>query len=346
MLPDGSEVRGRCRGRRPPDPGRHDAGRALPQVPVHAGADRRVRARAGPHRRRPSGLPTKRSSSPSRSARSCSKTSRRVAPDVQIPIRRLDPEPSAPGCAARRRRGLRPLRARRRTAQRRRRTRRRTRPASRSRSRRATRGSCSRARDSRCGTASPCLNTPGLIDAGYRDEIRVLLVNTDPVDPVHGPARRPHRAARDPAGRGRRVARGRHRSTTRIAASAAGARPVDPTERGRARPWHCEPCPRPQVPLRVDRARHRVGARSSPSSPARPKALGYSTLFVPDHFIDHQLAPTVALAHAAAVTDDAARRAARARQRLQASGRARARGRRRSTCSPTAGSSSASARAG
>ena len=28
-----------------------------------------------------------------------------------------------------------------------------------------------------------CLNTPGLIDAGYRDEIRVLLVNTDPAEP-------------------------------------------------------------------------------------------------------------------------------------------------------------------
>jgi dUTP pyrophosphatase len=28
-----------------------------------------------------------------------------------------------------------------------------------------------------------CLNTPGLIDAGYRDEIRVLLVNTDPHAP-------------------------------------------------------------------------------------------------------------------------------------------------------------------
>jgi dUTP pyrophosphatase len=28
-----------------------------------------------------------------------------------------------------------------------------------------------------------CLNTPGLIDAGYRDELRVLLVNTDPVTP-------------------------------------------------------------------------------------------------------------------------------------------------------------------
>lgn len=25
-----------------------------------------------------------------------------------------------------------------------------------------------------------CLNTPGLIDAGYRDEVRVILLNTDP----------------------------------------------------------------------------------------------------------------------------------------------------------------------
>ncbi len=28
-----------------------------------------------------------------------------------------------------------------------------------------------------------CLNTPGLIDAGYRDEVKVLLVNTDPHQP-------------------------------------------------------------------------------------------------------------------------------------------------------------------
>src|SRR5690242_6467519 len=35
----------------------------------------------------------------------------------------------------------------------------------------------------------------------------------------------------------------------------------------------------------------------------KAEALGYSAFFVPDHFIEHDLAPTVALAHIAAVTD-------------------------------------------
>ena len=59
------------------------------------------------------------------------------------------------------------------------------RPASRSPSPSATPGSCSPAAGWRCATASRCLNTPGLIDAGYRDELKVLLVNTDPTEPYH-----------------------------------------------------------------------------------------------------------------------------------------------------------------
>jgi dUTP pyrophosphatase len=29
------------------------------------------------------------------------------------------------------------------------------------------------------------VNTPGLIDAGYRDELKVLMLNTDPVTAYH-----------------------------------------------------------------------------------------------------------------------------------------------------------------
>ncbi len=40
-------------------------------------------------------------------------------------------------------------------------------------------GSCCRARASRPGTGSRSSTRPGLIDSGYRGEIRVLLLNTD-----------------------------------------------------------------------------------------------------------------------------------------------------------------------
>ncbi|MGQ0823460.1 MAG: TIGR03621 family F420-dependent LLM class oxidoreductase [Actinomycetota bacterium] len=49
--------------------------------------------------------------------------------------------------------------------------------------------------------------------------------------------------------------------------------------------------------------RNATSAKEFTETARRAEALGYSTLFVPDHFVDHQLAPTVALGHAAAVTD-------------------------------------------
>ena len=55
---------------------------------------------------------------------------------------------------------------------------------------------CCRAPGSPPGTASRSSNAPGLIDSGYRGEVRVLLLNTDRARAVRGRARRPHRAAR------------------------------------------------------------------------------------------------------------------------------------------------------
>ena len=58
------------------------------------------------------------------------------------------------------------------------------RPASRSRCPTATSPSCTRARAWRRGTALSIVNAPGTVDAGYRGEIKVLLVNLDPREPV------------------------------------------------------------------------------------------------------------------------------------------------------------------
>jgi probable F420-dependent oxidoreductase len=48
---------------------------------------------------------------------------------------------------------------------------------------------------------------------------------------------------------------------------------------------------------------HAASAADFREKARKAEALGYSTLFVPDHFIDHPLAPMPAMAAAAAVTD-------------------------------------------
>ena len=55
-------------------------------------------------------------------------------------------------------------------------------PGSRSRSPTGTPGWCCRARAWPASTGSPWSTAPGLIDAGYRGEVRVLLLNTDPAE--------------------------------------------------------------------------------------------------------------------------------------------------------------------
>src|SRR5262249_10273863 len=48
---------------------------------------------------------------------------------------------------------------------------------------------------------------------------------------------------------------------------------------------------------------HAASAADFREKAREAEALGYSTLFVPDHFIDHPLAPMPAMATAAALTD-------------------------------------------
>ena len=68
--------------------------------------------------------------------------------------------------------------------------------ASRWRSRTATRGSCCRAPAWPHATGSRSSMRPGLIDAGYRGELRVLLLNGDPERGLRGRSGRPDRPAR------------------------------------------------------------------------------------------------------------------------------------------------------
>ena len=66
------------------------------------------------------------------------------------------------------------------------------------------------------------VNTPGTVDAGYRGEIKVLLVNHDPAQPDRAAPRRPDRPAGRPALRTGPLRRGRR--TPRLGPRCRGLR--------------------------------------------------------------------------------------------------------------------------
>ena len=68
------------------------------------------------------------------------------------------------------------------------------------------------------------VNAPGLIDAAYRGEIKVVLINTDPERRLRDRSRRSRRPARDPAGRaGRRGTSSTNSTASTVAAASATA---------------------------------------------------------------------------------------------------------------------------
>ena len=68
------------------------------------------------------------------------------------------------------------------------------------------------------------VNSPGLIDSGYRGEIRVVLINTDREQRIRSRAGNAHRPARDRARRERPARRGRRSSRSASAGPAASGR--------------------------------------------------------------------------------------------------------------------------
>ena len=138
--------------------------------------------RSGTHRRRPSRVSAGRRAH-ARTASGARRGPRRHRIDsaaVQIRIRRLDPDVKLPERQHAGRCGLRLVRARADRGSQPVAGARSCRPASRSRFRSGYAGFVQPRSGLALRHGVTCLNTPGLIDAGYRDEISVLLINHDP----------------------------------------------------------------------------------------------------------------------------------------------------------------------
>ena len=153
-------------------------------------------------------------------------------------------------------------------------------------------------------------NAPGLIDPQYRGELKVLLVNTDPSEDYDV-----HRGDRIAQLVIQKVEYVEWLEVDQLDETKRDAFGFGSTGRDAARP---------EVPLR--RHREERSASEFRDLARRVEDLGFSTFFMPDHFVDHPLAPIPGIMAAATATDHPAGRDARARQRLQASRRARQRG--------------------
>ena len=83
------------------------------------------------------------------------------------------------------------------------------------------------------------VNSPGLIDSGYRGELRVLLLNTDPAETFRVEAGRPDRPAGDRPDRPGRARRGGALASRRAATAASAPAAANGGARGRRRRPGC-----------------------------------------------------------------------------------------------------------